>query len=520
MRDPLAKANRCFPLIFVAGTVLAYAPVFGADFLNYDDPWLFQRNPMLEPTSWDTPRRAFLDFSRETRLALGAEYLPLRDLLVWVETRVWGLSAAPMHLVSLGLYIATVMLLRGSLRITLAVMGPGVELTLILFALHPIHAESVAWLSGQKDVLAMFFVASALYAHAKACRYARLSVPLCVFAACGSKAMSVAVIGLLVAQDFMLRRKLDWATYASSALLAAFVLALQLQTGRVVGMLSAPAGGSYQTALMTMGPVVLRYVRHCVFPTDLSITYMVETATSWSVLSVAGYGFALLTLLLSILAVRRRERLWLFAWAWFFVPLLPVSQFWAALQNRMADRYAFLSVLGPCVVLSSMLCGGWSRARHWTIRCLVLAVAIAAPIALGSLTFQRSLLFTDGVLLFFDATEKDPTLAKPAYHLGRTLAEAGRTREAELAFRETLRRTRHGIVTDHRRAANSLAKLLAERGAVHEALGVLEQAVASFPTDPTLLGNMRILREALQRGGGASPLAPAPFTPAERDGPP
>ncbi|MET0342670.1 MAG: hypothetical protein ABW252_16815 [Polyangiales bacterium] len=492
-----ATAQRAFPLLLAALVVLAYAPVLDAGFLRYDDAWLIADNALLRG-----PRAAFFDAlfdtSRTARLALGAELLPVRDLFVWLETRVFGVSAPPMHAVSIALYVGAVLMLRAALRRVLG-CSVWVELTVLLFALHPLHVESVAWLAGQKDVLALALVSAALWAHSVASPRARVLVPLLVLLACFAKAMSVAAIGLLLAQDLLLRRRLDRVLYAVTASITLAALLVHVYVGREVGMIGAPPGGSREAALITMGPVWLRYAAHCLLPLDLSITYHVPDATRWSVVAALGYVFVLGSLLAAARLAQRAHPLALFAWLWFFVPLAPVSQLGAPLQNRMADRYALLSVLAACLLVA------WALARLPSAAGRAL-IAAALTLALIDLTFSRSLLFADEVLLFADAARKDLIDPKPTYHLGRALAEADRDDEAMLAYRETLRRAGSGRTSARSGAAKGLAVLLAERGALDAAIAVLREARPAFPDDPALAMNLAKLLRGVGRDDEAAPL--------------
>jgi Flp pilus assembly protein TadD len=147
-------------------------------------------------------------------------------------------------------------------------------------------------------------------------------------------------------------------------------------------------------------------------------------------------------------------------------------------------------------------------------------VPVPLPAALGWLSFERSLLFTDSVLLFADATMKSPSDPKPVYHLGRSLMEVGRDQEAMLAFREALRRAGTSKVSEHRSAANGLAGLLARRGQMLEAEQVLREARLTFPRDPKLTANLAKLLRASNRAAEADQLERAlekPHTPVPRD---
>src|SRR5687767_7833773 len=135
-----------------------------AGFLIIDDPWLIAQNPFLQAPSLDGLVAIWTDLSLKTRQALGTEYLPVRDTSHWLEAMLVGIHAPFMHVVNILIYAAAVVLLFVATKPAFNRVLPSLA-AISLFALHPLHAESVAWLAGRKDVLALFFVAGALYAH-------------------------------------------------------------------------------------------------------------------------------------------------------------------------------------------------------------------------------------------------------------------------------------------------------------------------------------------------------------------
>lgn len=494
-------------LWLVALVLFAYAPSFGAGFLNYDDGWLYANNPLLAPDVWHTPLTAFRDFSRETRLILGAEYLPIRDLFAWLETRLFGLWPPGMHAASVMLYALAVLLFRGALLRCLG-SGLGTELTAALFALHPAHAESVAWLAGQKDLLALCFVAAALYVHAGGHRHGRWSVPLLVLLASLSKSMSVAVLGLLVAQDLVLRRRPDLRLYLGSLASVALAMTAHVYVGSLVGMVAEPLGGSRYHALISMGPVWLRYLELCLDPWKLSIAHDVPARSSWDLPALLGTLFVVASVLGAGLALARGKRRPAFVALWFFVPLAPVSQVLVPLQNRMADRYLWLSVMAPCLLLGFAF--AWAITRGTLASRAAKASAGALLLFFTMATFQRALAFSDSVLLFADGTRKTELDAEAPYQLGKALEEEGREQEAIAAFQEALRRT--AIVADpvDAKASNNLARLLAKQGALPEAEAVLRASLARFPDNAKLRKNLEKVLRGMNRLQEADTLEAAP----------
>ncbi|MFT3928262.1 MAG: tetratricopeptide repeat protein [Myxococcales bacterium] len=481
-------------VVLVVLVLLTYGPSVFGGFLIYDDGWLYQNNPLLAPDAVRTPLLAFSDFSRETRLVLGAEYLPLRDVLAWLETRTFGLWAPGLHATSVLLYLAAALFFRGALLRCLGA-GLGTEFSALLFALHPVHAESVAWLAGQKDVLALIFVGAALYVHAGEQRHRTWLVPLLVVAASLAKSMSVAVLGLLLAQDLWLRRRLNRALYLGCCAGVVATMAAHVYVGRVVGMVAEPLGGSRYHALISMGPVWLRYLMASLAPWTLSITHDVPVRSTWDLPAVLGMAAVVGSIAYAVVAMKRGRRAPAFLVLWFFAPLLPVSQVLVPLQNRMADRYLWLSVMAPCIVFGWLLEGALARRSSAWPKLLAGVVLLLVANA----TLSRVLLFTDNMLLFADGMQKTTVDTIAPYQLGQALELEGKDAEAILAYREAVRRGTLALDPRLPSASNNLARLLARRGQLAEAEQVLRDGLARFPDNPKMRKNLAKMLHQTQR---------------------
>ncbi|HKQ70962.1 MAG TPA: hypothetical protein VJT73_16565 [Polyangiaceae bacterium] len=489
------------PRVFVAALVLttfvAYAASLPGPFLNWDDHWLVEENPFLARPLGEALAHMFFDLSRETRLQFGAEYLPVRDLAMWIDVHLWGAQPLALRITSLATYLAAVVMLR-ALLVRLFGATWFCEVTALVFAIHPVHVESVAWIAGRKDVLALFFVCAALAVHAGSSARRAWLVPVLVALAVFSKSMSVAVLPLLVAQDYFQRKRPRWTTYGAVVGVCAVALALHGYVGGVVGIYAGTLGGSRYRAFVTMGPVWLRYLGLSVMVGDLSLVEEVPVRASWDLLAVLGYGTLALGLALAVLRARRGERHWLLFWIWFVAPLLPVSQVFVPLQNRMADRYLCFAVLGPVALgawwATLALPRGGEHRFPWVARLAAVALA-AASLGFLAATFSRALLFTDSVLVFSEATRRTQTATMAPYQLGKALEASGQDALARIAFAEVLRRSPTGDDEAARRATNNLAKLLARAGLHADAEVVLVKGLSRWPGDAKIAGNLAKLRE-------------------------
>ncbi len=473
-------------------TVLVYLPSLGGPLLGYDDDWLITRNTILRDPSLGALGRIWLDLSGPTRLVLGAEYLPVRDTNLWLEAQLWGLGAGPLRLSQLALYLGAIAAFRAALR--RAWPDPvAAELATALFALHPVHAESVAWIASRKDVLALLFVALALRAYGAERRVLRWLAPMAIVAACFSKSMSVVTPALLPTLDLLARRRPDLRVLSASVVAAALCLWPHLTVGGTMQMVGAPLGGSRLTAALSMGPVWLRYLGVLLCPATLSVVHEVAALTRLTAASAAGWALLGLWAVAGAALWWRRDRpLLLVTFLWFAAPLAPVSQIAFPLQNAMADRYAFLSVMALGIGVGAGVSTAVTRLRTGWRRGAVLAatLALGAP---ASHAAERAALFADTIALFEDAMAKAPGSCVPPTQIGLHRLEHGDLPGATTALEAALIRCAPPDETA-RRATTHLARAHVAAGRLVEAERVLRAGRAGWPNDPKQLANlMRVL---------------------------
>jgi tetratricopeptide (TPR) repeat protein len=451
--------------------VILYLPSVPGDFLVYDDVWLIEDNPILALGFREALIRIVSDFGRDTRLALGAEYLPLRDLSYYLDVHLLGLGPSAMRVEQILVYVAAVVMLRAALLKCLPTRIVA-EVASACFALHPVHVESVAWIAGRKDVLGLFFIAAALWAYEGRRALAHAAVPL-LLAAHFCNSMSLVAVGLLLAQDLLAQRRPRWIILCFSAMIALLAMALHAAVTRQVSMFGAPLSDSRWAAFCTMGAAWLEYLRISVWPASLSVLHEVPLRDSadaasllgWALLAAGGaYGFV---------RVRSNEPFALGVWLWAIVPLVPVSQLVFPLQNVMADRYLWLSVLALGLVLGA----AWVEGQVGQVLAGTLLTVFSGA------TVWRAAAFGDGAELFARETQLTSGAEAP-YQWARTLDRRGDRTAAEHAYRFALERPCGGDCEPVRQSSNNLAQLLVETGRVESAEPILREAVRRFPNDP------------------------------------
>jgi protein O-mannosyl-transferase len=445
--------------------ILLYLPSLGGSFVNWDDEWLIVNNPLidgvddlawiLDPTSWREP--------------LGAEYLPVRDLSIWLDYRLWGPSPLGYHLENALLYGLVCALALFVLR-DLTQSRRAALIGTLLFLVHPVHVESVAWVSERKGLLAAFFLLAAwlAYRRSRSGRHAGwLAGAAVLFLLAALSKSTVHFFGLLVpaVELFEARRENRpvpwWNLLLSTCVflaISATAVAFNARHQAAVGASYGWEGESPLSAVLVVASTALGYIRLMLVPTGLSVEY--ENASPL----VGWVGIPVLAALMiaTAVALRRGSRyspsamFALLAW-------LPVSNV-IPLPNRMADRYVFLISLGVAGVvglaLEALIGGGRKRRRAgWAALGLVV-------VAFGSLAVGRMAVWRDSLALWQDAAEKAPRSARVQQNLGVVLLRDGQTGPAFECFQRML---------DHEPEVGAWWTFVAKQ---HEAAGNLTAAEA------------------------------------------
>lgn len=471
------------PWLLSVAAISVYALSLSGDWLGYDDDWLVRDNPLLADGGLSTVPRILFGFDRDTRLILGAEYLPVRDLVTWLFRGVLGLGPGFLRTLQLAVYVgAMALFLRWAQP-----LGRSFVLAVWLFAVHPVHAESVAWLAGLKDVLALLFLAAALMAYAGWLGSKRWWIPCLVGLACLSKGAAVIAPALLWGHDYLASRRPDWRTLGASSALAVAITALHVWVGARVGMFAEPLGATFLERSLTAATILARYLGLSLLVHPSSLFYEVD-ATGPTAVSIACVLLLLGLATGCFLGHRRGVRWPTFAFLVFVVGLLPVLQLAAPLQNRMADRYLLVALLGPMLAVSHALDGALGRVGEGLAR--VTRGGVVGIV--GALGLMRALMFTDPVALFEEGTVRTVHNAAAPFMLAEAYVRVGRDDVAEAAYREAI--ARDGFTTERgRRAGNNLGLLLARHDRIDEAVELFTALVDRYPDHPRALHNLAVL---------------------------
>jgi protein O-mannosyl-transferase len=496
-------------LLLVVLTVAVYAPVSSYDFVRFDDPdYVTQNEQVKAGLTWHGLRWAFTTGHI-------ANWHPLTWMSHMLDVQLFGVSAGAHHVVNLVFHVANTLLLFITLRRMTGAAGRSMVVA-ALFAIHPVHVESVAWVSERKDVLSTLFWMLALLAYVA---YVRRHGAVWYAAALLSFAFGLLAKPMVVTLPFVLllldvwplQRITLWhdgrlspsATGPASALRvvseklpflvlaaasSAITLLVQARWGAVGGLAQYPAGVRVMNALVNY----IAYVGMLVWPAKLSVFYPYRASVG--VPLTLGAGVLLLGITAWSVRASRERPYALVGWLWFVGTLLPVIGIVQAGLQSIADRYTYIPAIGLFVVVSW---GGAELVERWTPRRH--AATAMASLVLGAYAIRAAgqvRTWKDSATLWRHAVDVTTDNAYASYNLGVVLVEAGRPDEGIVQLEEALR-----IQPDYADVHIDLGNALRNRGALDEAI---EQFAIVVKLRPTYAAARVVYADVLRDRGRAA----------------
>ena len=461
-------------LALILATAILYAPVRNFDFVGYDDPEYVTANGHLRAgLTLKSLKWAFTSGEN-------ANWFPLTRLSHLLDFRLFGLSGGPHHLVNVLLHIAASLLVFAFLLRATHNRWPS-AFTAFVFALHPLHVGSVAWVAERKDVLSAVFWFLTLWAWVYYAERPTIRRYLLAFAAFAlglmAKPMLVTLPFVLLLVDLWpLKRKfsrtlvLEKVPFLALSLVASVTTFLVQQSGGAVKIF-AP-GLRVENALISW----VVYVFKAFWPTRLTVFYPfpLDGLPLWGALA-AGLALAAITAL-AVLSFRTRP--WFTTgWLWYFGTLVPVIGLIQVGSQQRADRYTYIPLVGLTIILAwggRDLLKPWPRTKPW-----VVALATAACLALAVDARVQLQYWKNSETLFRHAIDAVPDNVMMCLNLGNIMAaNPARHSEAEATYRNCLR-----MNPNYPDAHNNLGAVLMEiPGRKTEGIGEFREAIRVDPS--------------------------------------
>ena len=435
-----------------------------------------------------------------------ANWHPLTWLSHMIDVSLFGLAPSGHHLTSVAIHaLAASALFLALSRLTGAFWGS--LLAASLFALHPLRVEPVAWAAARKHVLAAGLLSLTLLAwqrHLSRPAPGRYLAALALFAlGLAANPMLAILPALLLLLDWwplgrfplgqagrggarwLVEEKIPFLVLSCAAAVLAFTAQF---SGRNLSSLSDLPLGPRLANAVNSGAAYLVYAA---WPTRLSFFYEYPLGgiPPWRL----GLSALFLAAITALVVRERRLRPWLaVGWGWYLVTLLPVAGLIQIGAQGMADRYAYIPLVGP------FLAGSLWLAELCTERCpLRLPASLlagTAVLACALLAVRQTGFWRDEVSLWTRALEVAGESSMAHNHLGLALEKQGRAQDAEGHYRAALR-----LAPDHGEALGNLGALLAAGGRFQEAVGFLARAVTLVPASAVYRNNLGLALHLLGR---------------------
>jgi tetratricopeptide (TPR) repeat protein len=421
-------------------TFLVFAHAAKNDFIMIDDGGYVAQNPHVQAgLTPDSLRWALTTFQC-------SNWHPLTWISHEADCQWFGAGPAGPHLVNAGIHAVNTSLLFAVLLLATARRWPSTFCAAI-FGWHPLRVESVAWISERKDVLSVFFFLLTLLMYFRYARQPTLRAYSLVFLTLTlgllAKPMLVMAPVLLLLLDYWPLKRLSSA--ASLRLLVAEkipLLPLSIASS-IVTIYAQHSGGA---VIQLRGKFTLfrrlnnsacsfiAYIIKLLLPIKLAPYYPFPTHQSlWHFL-----GALLLLALITFLCVRyRRDRPYLLVgWLWFIAALLPVIGLLQVGAQSMADRYSYIPCIGLLVAIVWSVADWYDRQR--SVRPLLIAIGVCAPIALLPMTYHQIGLWKNDLTLFTYTSSVTERNWMAEGIVAQALATQGDLEDAERHLRRSL----------------------------------------------------------------------------------
>ncbi|MBI3610942.1 MAG: tetratricopeptide repeat protein [Nitrospirae bacterium] len=451
---------------------------------------LTNANVLLNGFAWDDAI-FFVEYSDQKPNALGlaqdAYYRPLISWSYQLDHWIWGLKPFGFHLSVYLAHAITTLLLYLCVRLLLRLYRREESIALLtasLFAVHPIHAEAVAWISGRNDVYMTLFMMTALYAFLRYRQEPSSWIMLPLFALGSvlgllSKETAIPFLMIFPVLDVLFHRSevirwrgmkdpLTWVWVLSLGL---FILYRLVQVGMPPAYSDeVPLAGGIKTLFLALGYYLkLLFIP---YPLNLFVAELPSGGVGVSYLLIGASG----TIILLLGIFKWSRTLFAIGVVWFIagmaaplvVPFVPVS------VTPVAERYAYLASGGFLFMITVGALEGrrWFQARwdrpiqaQWVIGGMVLIVSL-----FSYLTMERNAIWRDEAILWENTVLKLPHAALPHYNLGNVYKRRGRLEEAITEYQTAI-----NLQPDYANAHHNL-------GVVYKDLGRLEDAIKEYQT--------------------------------------
>jgi tetratricopeptide (TPR) repeat protein len=524
-KQPYKYRSILICVFLVAAIVAVYWPVYSYDFIRYDDGAYVVKNVNIQQgLNFKTIYWAFTAISHS-----GHYWHPITWLSHTLDYQLFKNWAGGHHIMNVFFHILNTLILFYVLMRMTGAVWPSAFVAAV-FALHPLHVESVAWISERKDVLSAFFWLLTMWAYVHYAKTLKLKWYLAAIAlfllALMSKPMVVTLPFVLLLLDYWpLERKfsrrllVEKIPFFAGSFACCIVTFIAQQKSAVISLEDIGFKSRIANAIVSYAAYIIKMI----WPSRLSLVY----PHSGSELSTTKIIICALLLLLSsvyFIYIARRRRYFTVGWLWYLGTLVPVIGLVQVGVQSMADRYTYMTLTGLFIIIAFGAKEFVPKRRHKMLALLAAVLLIALAItARGQLEywknsmslFEHSLQVTENNYLMIDnyasllieqgrfneaigwceeSLKICPYSAVGHNNLGCALLQSGKVQQAIDCFRTAIKYN-----PDFLQANLNLADSLAKQGDLEEAVSYYKQAIKIAPDNAQAFLGLAITLTKLQK---------------------
>lgn len=467
-KSELDYNGKIIPYLVLILTIIVFIRTIGFDFLSIDDELFVSSNPDIQSFTYNNLVKIFSSF-------YGGMYMPITMLTYTIEFAFFKTNPAIYHITNLLFHLINVFLVfflfkKISQKPIIAI------LVTLLFAIHPMHVESVVWIAERKDVLYCFFYLLSIifyfryYYEEKKKKWIALSLLFFVLSVL-SKSMAVTLPVLLILIDYYKKRRFEiktlWKIAPFFAISIVFAF-LSVLSQKEQGGLNALENFSIIERFIVFTYSASYYIVKMFFPINLSIYHFFPLSGNVPIIYYLSPLFiVLISVVIYKLKTNRQEII--FGMLMYFVSILPVLQIIPIGDSVVSERYSYFPSLGVFFIIGFIV-NKWyeylKNKKKSTITPVVFVLSITIVISL--VTYNNLSFWKDSKSILTDLINKDSKHFYPYFLRGNTFLKEGKSNEAITDYNEAI-------------AINPLfAKSYYHRGKAKSNINLLSESIMDF----------------------------------------
>ncbi len=467
-----------------------YAPSLENGFVDWDDGSLIEQNPIVHGLTWEHIKSSFSTYDPELYTPLTFLSYQLTYAIADLQPFAYHLGNVMLHALNAILILWMVYVLRRK-KFEAFVCG-------LLFAVHPLNTEAVAWASARKDVLAAFFFLSSIVAYlyrGEGKKYYFLSILFFLLGLLSKVSilmlpLALVLIDRLQGRHFDRKQLMEKAPY----------MFLSIVFG-IVAVFGKFANTSFYWEKFLLGcKAIVFYLGKLFLPGHFSLLYPYTQTISLASTDILLSVLAVIALCVTSILVRKRYPLVFFCWWWYVILLLPTfttiaKGHDAALDVYFAsDRYAYVPSIGILILIATVV-----DVLYRKFQAVAIAFVSFTFLVLIMLTYHQSLVWSDTESLFRSVLASYPNSHVAHTQLGVVLFNRDEIDGAFAEFQKALAIRPDGT------AYYDIGQIYLKKGMIDEAMQAYRSAIVANPVDPDPYINLGAL--LLQQGKDKEALA-------------